>query len=77
MKRHNTALLSQNYEWYIKADTQRYAGKWIAIVEQKVVASGDDAEKVYREAKTRYPEKKPSITKVPNKEILVLRAEIG
>jgi len=75
MKRKNTAVLSKNYEWYIKAYTQRYAGKWIAIVEQRVVASGDDAEKVYREAKTSYPEKKPSLAKVPNKEILVLRAE--
>lgn len=75
MKRQNTTLLSKNYEWYIKADTHRYAGKWIAIVEQRVVASGEDAEKVYREAKTRYPEKKPSLAKVPNKEILVLRAE--
>ena len=75
MKRRNTALLSKNYEWYIKADTQRYAGKWIAIVDQKIVASGDDAEKVYREAKTRCPEEKPSVAKVPSKEILALRAE--
>ena len=68
--------LSKNYDWYIKADTQRYAGKWIAIVDQKIVASGDDAEKVYREARTKYPEKKPSLAKVPSKEILVLRAKI-
>ena len=74
--RSDPALLSKNYEWYIKADTQRYAGKWIAIVDQKIVASGDDAEKVYREARTKYPEKKPSIAKVPSKEILVLRAKI-
>jgi len=73
----DTTLLSENYEWYIRADTQRYAGKWIAIVDQKVVASGDDAEEVCREAKTKYPEKKPSIAKVPSKEILVLRAEYG
>jgi hypothetical protein len=75
MKRQNTALLSKNYEWYIKADTQKYAGEWIAIVEQKVVASGNDAEKVYRQAKAMYPKKKPSIAKVPSKEILVLRTE--
>ena len=66
----------KNYEWYIRANTQRYSGKWIAIVGQKVVASGDDAEKVYKDAKTRYPQRKPSIAKVPGKEILVLGAEI-
>lgn len=72
---HNIMQLSKNYDWYIKTDTQEYAGKWIAIVDQKVVVSGDDAERVYREAKTMYPEKKPSIAKVPSKEILVLRIE--
>lgn len=68
--------MSKNYEWYIKADTRKYAGKWIAIVDQKVVASGDDAEKVYREAETKYPEMKPSIAKVPTKEILILMTKI-
>ncbi len=72
----STVPVSKNYEWYIRADTQRYAGKWIAIVDQRVVTSGDDAEKVYKEAKTKYPKKKPSIAKVPSKEILVLMAEI-
>jgi transposase len=64
--------VSENYEWYVSADTKRYAGKWIAIVDQKVVASGEDAEKVYRKARSRYPRKKLSIAKVPGKEILVL-----
>ena len=64
--------LSDNYEWYIRANTRMYAGKWIGIVDQKIVASGDDAEKVYRAAKRRFPAKKPSIAKVPSKDILVL-----
>lgn len=74
--RSKTATLSKNYEWYLEADTRRYAGRWIAIVDQKVVSSGDDAEKVYKDAKKRYPKKKLSIAKVPSNEILVLRAEI-
>lgn len=64
--------MSSNYDWYTKADTEKYAGKWIAIVEGEVVASGDDAEKVYREAKKRYPKKKPSLAKIPAEKILVL-----
>ena len=63
--------VSKNYEWYIGADTQKYAGKWIAIVDQKVVASGNDAEKVYREAEQKYPGAELSIAKIPDKQVLV------
>lgn len=67
--------MSDNYEWYIKADTGEYDGKWVAIVNQKIVVSGDDAEKVYREAERKHPKVKISIAKVPDKEILVLLAK--
>ena len=49
-----------------------YAGKWIAIVDGKVVASGDRADVVYNEAKKKYPNKVIAIDKVPTDNILVL-----
>ncbi|MDI6735934.1 MAG: DUF5678 domain-containing protein [bacterium] len=64
--------MSRNYEWYIKTDTNKYAGKWIAIVNQKVVSTGEDAKKVYQEAKGKYPKEKPSLAKVPTKDTLIL-----
>jgi len=64
--------MSRNYEWYIKTDTTKYAGKWIAIVNQKVVSTGEDAKKVYQDAKEKYPRKKPSLAKVPTKDTLIL-----
>jgi|UniRef100_A0A7C6A9V4 hypothetical protein len=70
MKNDNSTSL--NYEWYITADTKKYAGKWIAIVKQKIVVSGDQADEVYKKAKKKYPGEKPSLAKVPDKEILVL-----
>jgi len=48
---------SKNYNWYIKADISNYAGKWIAIVNGKVASSGNNAQKVYQEAKKMYPGK--------------------
>ena len=48
-------IKDKNYEFYINADLSEYAGKWIAIVEGKVVASGDRADTVYDEAKRKYP----------------------
>jgi len=65
-------VTSKNYEWYITAKTTKYAGKWIAIVKQKIISSGNNADEVYKEAKKKYPKEKPSLAKVPGKEILVL-----
>jgi len=62
----------KNYEFYINADLSEYAGKWIAIVDGKVVASGDRADVVYDEAKKKYPNKIIAIDKVPTDDILVL-----
>ena len=67
-----TTHVSDNYEWYVKTDTSKYAGKWIAIMNGKIVASGEDADKVYREAEKECPDGKFSIAKVPCDEILVL-----
>ncbi len=61
-----------NYEFYINADLSEYAGKWIAIVDGKVVASGERADEVYKRAKEKYPDKIIAIDKVPTDEVLVL-----
>ncbi|NMX20966.1 succinyl-CoA synthetase subunit alpha [ANME-1 cluster archaeon GoMg4] len=62
----------KDYEWFIKTDFSKYAGKWIATIDKKVVAKGDDAEVVYKEAKRKYPAKKPSLAKIPTGDTLIL-----
>ncbi|MFH1353405.1 MAG: DUF5678 domain-containing protein [bacterium] len=69
--------MCKNYEWYIKTDTKKYAGRWIAIVAQKIVASGNDAEKVYFQALKKYPKTKPSLAKVPDKQTLIFNVQTG
>ena len=66
----------KDYEFYINADLSEYAGKWIAIVDGRVVASGDRADKVINEVKRNFPGKKFLITKVPEPGLLILEAEI-
>ncbi len=61
-----------NYEFYINADLSEYAGKWIAIVDGKVVATGDRADVVYDQAKKRYPDKEVMLAKVPTDDTLIL-----
>ncbi len=56
-----------NYEWFLKKDFSDYSGKWLAIIDKKVVASGEDANKVITKAREEYPHKRPFITKVRDK----------
>ncbi|MDG7038668.1 MAG: succinyl-CoA synthetase subunit alpha [Nitrososphaerota archaeon] len=49
-----------------------YAGLWIAIVDNKVVAQAEDGKKAYDEAKSRYPHKTPLITQVPRETVLLM-----
>lgn len=55
------------YEWFLKKDLSEYAGKWIAIIDNKIVASGHEVAKVIAGARKAFPNKKPFITKVQNK----------
>ncbi len=65
-------IRDKNYEFYINADLSEYAGKWIAIVDGKVVASGDRADVVYNEAKKKYPDEEIDPAKVPTDDLLIL-----
>ncbi len=65
-------IMDKNYEFYINADLSEYAGKWIAIVDGKVVASGDRADEVIDKVRKEYPDKKFLISKVPEPGMLIL-----
>ncbi|MBI2143425.1 succinyl-CoA synthetase subunit alpha [Candidatus Woesearchaeota archaeon] len=56
-----------NYEWFLQNDLKEHAGKWLAIIDKKVVASGTDVSKLIQDVKKGYPNKKPLITKVQDK----------
>ena len=63
---------SQNYEFFIRADTSKYKGEWVAIANKKIISHGKDAEDVYKKAKEKAKSNKVSLAKVPDREILVL-----
>lgn len=65
-------IKDKNYEFYINADLSEYAGKWIAIVDGKVAASGERADVVYDQAKKIYPDKEVMLAKVPTEDTLIL-----
>ncbi len=53
-----------NYEWFLKEDFKDYSGKWLAIIDKKVVANGNDVNQIIKQVRKEYPNKKPLITKV-------------
>lgn len=42
-----------NYDFFMRTDTSRFKGEWIAIAGDKVVAHGADAQKVYEAAQKK------------------------
>ena len=61
-------------DWFIehsKELSEKYPGKHIAIVNNKVVSVGNNAEVVFKEAKVKFPDKKVSMAYVPTDEELV------
>ena len=63
---------SKEFEFYVKADLSKYEGKYVVIIDDKVVASGDTA-KIWEEVKKKFPNKKPMLAKVPREETLILK----
>lgn len=68
-------MASKEFEFYVKADLSKYEGKYVAIVGDKVAASGDNAKEVLEEAEREFPGKKPLLAKVPKAEALILIAK--
>lgn len=65
-------IMNKSYDYFMKADVKPYVGEWIAIVDNKIVSHSKSVKKVYKDAKEKYPNKRPLITRVPSKETMIL-----
>ncbi len=66
-------MTSKEAEFYTKANLHAYEGKYIAIVDEKIIASGDNAKTVFEEAK-RKTGKTPTLAKVPTEDTFIFKA---
>jgi hypothetical protein len=57
---------------FVAIDFSKYKGRYVAIVRRRIVASGRDAQQVWREAKRKFPDAQPELLKVSKGETLVL-----
>lgn len=51
--------------------SKKYAGKYIAVVDNKMIAVGNSNLEVFKKAKEIYPKKMVSISYIPRKDELV------
>lgn len=63
--------MEKDYNFFMKTDVNNYIGQWIAIHNQKIVSHGKDLKKVFTEAKKKYPNSRPLITKVPDEDTMI------
>jgi len=66
--------MDNNDRWIIdhfEEIVDRYGGECIAVVNEEVVAVDHSLKRVEEEAKREYPDKEPSVLRVPKKEDLV------
>jgi hypothetical protein len=50
----------------------KYVGKWIAVVDDKIVSIGTAGREVLSEARSKYPDRTPLILKVPSQTVMLL-----
>lgn len=66
--------MQEELKWFATAlkELSKFRGKHIAIIKNKVVASGNNAISVFEKAKKDHPNEKPVLAFVPKEETLVL-----
>ena len=64
--------MSKNYDWFVGADLSKQAGKWVVIVDQKIVASGYSIKSLLAKAEKKYPGMETVLAKVPEKGITII-----
>lgn len=66
------AVLSRNYSAFMELDVSGLVGKWVAIYEGKLVCSGADAKRTYREAKEKAGPHQFFFAKIPEAKAMIL-----
>ena len=65
--------IMDNYEYFMTLDWDKYRGQFVVVTNTNIVLTGDDPGLLLDEAKLRFPEDKPFVTFVADKEVRVSR----
>jgi len=66
--------MRKELKWFISfpQELKKFEGKHVALLGNKVVASGESAKSVLEESRKKYPKKTPVLTFIPQKGLLIL-----
>ena len=56
-----------NYEWFIKNNLDKFAGKWVAIDNNQVLDTDLKLDALLKKVKDKHPKSRPFITRIRNK----------
>ena len=67
--------MHEELKWFASfpEELKKFRGKHIAIIGTEVVASGDNAIAILKDAKKRFPDKNPVLAFVPKEDALILQ----
>ena len=60
-------MTATNYEWFIENNFDKFAGKWVAIDNNRVLDSDLKLDSLLKKVKDKHPKSRPFITRVGNK----------
>lgn len=63
--------MDKNLEWFVRADLSSYEDEYVAIAKEKVAAHGENPEKVFNQAKEKFPHEEVVLWKVPKGDVFV------
>ncbi len=69
-----TDNITSNFESLNEEDMDKFAGKWVAIIDNRVIISGNSFKEIYNFVKERYPGKRPLIGKIPEATPIILHS---
>lgn len=61
-----------NYTWYLENDLSKYAGKWVAIFEEKVIAANNDFKQLLKEITKKANVSDVFFARIPEKGIALV-----
>ncbi len=64
--------MTNNFTAFMKLDKSRYKGKYVVLVDGKMVGHGQDIESMLAKTRKKYPRKTPLVAKIPNEEVMIL-----
>ena len=64
--------MTKNFAAFSKLDKTPYRGKYVVMIDGKMVGKGSDIESMLAKTRKKYPGKTPLVAKIPREEVMIL-----